>query len=220
MKVRSLTLGLLLLLISQAAFSQKKLSKDEILDEYRKTQSTPGLGSIFRANDQSWTRKVFDELLMNNVDTLVVYSVSCPGCLQITKNDSCSTKNSNGSYFFWKKNGKYFSRVSDERCKTKHVDVNGKVVRFATDNFPKIKGEFFMEAISGATKTGETLVISEGWADHDPKYSILLFFHGQYHYLTFTQNGLTDRTSLFLDYNKELTSFELFELIKRETASE
>jgi hypothetical protein len=219
MKFRIKVLGLLFWgLVSWTAFSQQ-LSNDEIVNEYRKNQTTPRLDSLYRQNVYAGTRMLLDELLQNGVDTLVVYSVSFPGYIPIGKNDSCSTLHPTSTYFFWKKSGKYFFKVTDG-CKSRSLNTTGKVVKFATAHFAKIKDEFFMDAITGATKNGESLVVSESWVDHEPKYSLLVFVHGQYNYLTFNENGLTNKKSLFLDYNKELTSFELFELIKREIGSE
>jgi hypothetical protein len=68
---------------------------------------------------------------------------------------------------------------------------------------------------SGLTKGKNQIQFSQSWVDHEPKYSILVMVHGQYNYLTFTENDLTNKKSLFLDYNKTLTSFALFELIKK-----
>ena len=58
--------------------------------------------------------------------------------------------------------------------------------------------------------------LSQSWVDHEGKYSLLVIVNDQYNYMEFTDNGLSDKRSLFLDYNKALTSFELFELIKNE----
>jgi hypothetical protein len=62
--------------------------------------------------------------------------------------------------------------------------------------------------------------LSQSSVDHEPKYSILVMVHGQYNYLTFTENDLTDKKSLFLAHNKALTSFALFELIEKENGKE
>ena len=73
-----------------------------------------------------------------------------------------------------------------------------------------------MEAVSGAERKGDKIRLSQTWVDHEGKYSILVLVNGQYNYLEFTDNGLTNKKSLFLDYNKALTSFALFKLIKDE----
>jgi hypothetical protein len=71
-----------------------------------------------------------------------------------------------------------------------------------------------MDAVFGGEKHGERVTLKQISVDHEAKYSILVVVGDQYRYMTFTENGLTNDSSLFLDYNKGLTSFRLFELIK------
>jgi hypothetical protein len=99
-------------------------------------------------------------------------------------------------------------------CKLLAKESDGKVVRFAVDNYGKIAEEFFMGAVSGGERIGTKIRVNESWVDHEAKYSILVVIHDNYNYLSFTENGLTNESSLFLDYNKGLSSFKLFELIK------
>ena len=71
-----------------------------------------------------------------------------------------------------------------------------------------------MEAVFGAERKGGKIRLSQSWVDHEGKYSILVLVNGQYNYLEFTDNGLTNKKSLFLAYNKALASFAHFELIR------
>jgi hypothetical protein len=202
-------------LVSLDSYSQQKLSKEEILNEYRTKLTIPNLDSIFRWDVHLMTRATLDGLLTRKVDTLVIYSVNHHGYAYLAKNDTCSTILSN-SYFFWRERGKYLFLATDSRCKSRHAFADGKIVRFAVDNFSRIKKEFFMSAVSGAERNGDNVRVSESWVDHEPKYSILVFVNGQHNYLTFTENGLTNKNSLFVAYNKSLTSFQLFKLIEKE----
>lgn len=210
-------LGLTLLVILTLTFDsycQTTSDKTEILNGFQKNRSIPTLDSIFYDGYHFGTRKNLDELLSRKVDTLVIYSFDYPGHVSLKKGDSC-TKIRN-AYFFWKKDGKYFFKTNDGRCLSTDKISNSKIVNFATDNFSKIKDEFFMEAIFGTERKGDKIRISESWVDHEGKYSMLVLVNGQYNYLEFTDNGLTNKKSWFLYYNKELTSFHLFELIKGE----
>lgn len=190
------------------------MDKTEILNEFRTNRTIPSLDSIFHDGYHFGARKNLDELLSRKIDTLVVYTFDYPGHVYLKKSDSC-TKIRN-AYFFWKKDGEYFFRANDERCISTDKISNSKIINFATDNFSKIMDEFFMGAIFGTKRNGGKIRFLESWVDHESKYSILVLVNGQFNYLEFTDNGLTNKESWFLDYNKELTSFHLFELIKGE----
>ncbi len=84
------------------------------------------------------------------------------------------------------------------------------------ENYLKIKEEFFMGVIYNAEMKGDQLKISESLRNHEPKYSILILISNQNKYLTFTEAGLKNKRSMFLDYNRGLASFKLYELIERE----
>lgn len=212
MKTGLTTFGVLLFAIMSWPVFSQKLSKDEILNEYRSNQTTPSIDSIFRWDIHARTRALLDKLLKDGVDTLVVYSIGLPG--YYAKNDSCSTIYPTNSYFFWKRNGKYLFSEIDGRCVSRVINGNSKVINFAIDNYVKIADEFFMEPVSSVERNGDYLRVAGSSMDHEPKYSILVMIHDQHNYLTFTENGLTNKSSLFLDYNKGLNSYKLFELIK------
>lgn len=149
-------------------------------------------------------------------DSLLVYSVSHPN-MSVGPRDSCTTMYTVYSYFFWVKNGKHWFRKVDGKCESKQLPAKSKVIQFAMDNYSRIKDEFFM----GATYVREwkgKLRVTETTVDHEPKYSILIVIGDKYKYLRFTQIGLESKESLFTDYNKQLVSFKLFELIESEIA--
>ena len=196
------------------AFTQQQLSKDEILNDYRTNRVRLNIDSIFRWEVHSTTRTLLDNLIEADVDTLVVYLVSFPGQVYIGKRDSCWNGYPTNSYFFWKKNGKYLYVDTDGLCKSLEKPTSAKVVTFAVDNYTKIDSEFFMGAVTSAVRKGDDIRVKQNMVNHEPKYSILVLVHRQYNYLTFTENGLTDNSSLFVNYNKELSSFRLFELVK------
>lgn len=210
-----LVLTLIIVLIGRFdSYGQPTLSKTEILNEFRKNRSIPKLDSVFYDGYHFQARKVLDELLRQKIDTLVVYSVDHPGHSLLAKSDSC-TKIKN-TYFFWKKNGEYRFKTNDEHCCSTNKFSSFKVINFVTDHFPQIKDEFFMGAVIGTEREDDKIKITECYVDHEGKYAILVLVNGQYNYVEFTDNSLTNDESWFLDYNRELMSFRLFELINGE----
>jgi hypothetical protein len=219
MKSWPLTLGLFAILSFRGVIAQQ-LTKDEILNECRKNRTMPDIDSIFRWDIHAKTRGMLDNLIKSGVDTLVVYSVNFPGLGYIGKPDSCANRDQVNSHFFWKSGGKYLYRETDGRCEARTDNVDGDVVKFAVKKYSKIAREFFMEAVSGGERRDERVILKQISVDHEAKYSILVVVGAQYSYLTFTENGLTNSSSLFLDYNKSLTSFRLFELIKTQVGND
>lgn len=205
---------IVLLVWTLNSYCQTTSDKAEILNEFQKTRSIPNIDSVFYDGYHFGARKNLDALLSEKIDTLVVYSFDHPGHRLLTKSDSC--KQIRNAYFFWQKDGAYFFRSNNDHCLSIDKIDNSKVLNFAVNNFPKIKDEFFMGAIFETEKQGDKIKITESWIDHEGKYSILVLVNGQYNYLEFTDNALTNKKSWFLDYNKALTSFTLFELIKGE----
>jgi hypothetical protein len=214
MKIR-LIFGLLFsVFASLTVLAQHKVSKNEILNEYRINRRKPDLDSIFRWEIHSTVRTVLDSLIKTNVDTLLVCSFSFPGYGNLGKTDSCSTLYPTNSYFFWKKGGKYSYKGIDGTCQSQIKQNDGKVIKFVLDNYGMLKDEFFIGTVLGAERNGKQIRIKEFFINHEPKYSILMIIRDQFNYLEFTENALTNKASLFLDYNKGLNSYKLFELIK------
>lgn len=205
---------IVLLIWTFDSYCQTTSDKAEILNEFQKNRSIQNIDSIFYEGYHFGARKNLEALLSEKIDTLVVYSFDHPGHLLLTKSDSC--KQIRNAYFFWQKNGGYFFSSNNERCLSIDKISNSKILNFAVNNFPKIKDEFFMGATFETEKQGDKIKITESWIDHEGKYSILVLVNGQYNYLEFTDNALTNKKSWFLEYNKALTSFTLFELIKAE----
>jgi len=183
-------------------------------------QVTPKKDSLFRWGDYLQTRKTLDKLMKSGIDSMVVYSLYYPGRASIGK-DSCRTIDPVYSYFFWVSQGRYWFTKVIGQCESDKSTANGKVLQFTLANYLAIKEEFFMGAIMGATYVNESktkLRITESSVDHEVKYSILILLNNQYKYIVFTQNALESEKSLFVDYNKKLTSFKLFKLIESEIA--
>jgi len=171
--------------------------------------------SVFRFDVQKKTRKTLDKLLRNGVDTILVYSVSHPGSSLIV-NDSCSNSYPVDSYFFWRKGGLNYVKTVSGQCEGGQLSANDKVTEFILDNFQKMTGEFFMNVIYSAVANGDNLQIKSSMVDHEPKYEIFFQLGDKFKYFRFTDNELTNKESLFYDYNHDLTSYKLFELIKTE----
>ena len=210
---------LILVLTSGTTFCQRQLTKDEILKTWTTFQKPTNKDSLFRFDIHTQTRATLDKLLMNGFDTLVVYSVSYPGYSQMD-NDSCSTMYPVDSYFFWRRQGKDFVKKVNGKCEQGQTKTNDKVIRFALDNFSKMTNEFFMSVTYGVVADGDEFRISGNVIDHEPNYEILIQFGDKFKYLSFTDSELTDKKSLFYDYNRDLTSYKLFGLIKTQTKRE
>jgi hypothetical protein len=219
MKSWLLTLTLSAILSFHGVIAQQ-LTKDEILNECIKNRTAPDIDSIFRLDIHARTRGMLDNLIRSGVDTLVVYSVSFPGYVYIGKRDSCTYHDPVNSHFFWKSDGKYLYSKAGGRCEGRTNNIDGNVVKFAVNHYPKIEREFFMEAVSGGERRGDRFILKQISVNHEPKYSILVLVGDQYNYLTFTENGLINDSSLFLTYNKGLISFGLFELIKTQVSND
>jgi hypothetical protein len=209
------TLGtvLILVLTHGTSFSQRQLTKDEILKTWTTNQKPINKDSLFRFDIHAQTRTTLDKLLMNGVDTLVVYSVSYPGYSGID-NDSCSTMYPVDSYFFWRRLGKNYVKKVDGECELGQSITSDKVIAFTFDNFSKMTDELFMSVTYGVVADGDKLRISGSIIDHEPNYEILLQLGDKFKYLSFTESELTDKKSLFYDHNHNLTSYKLFGLIK------
>ena len=209
------TLGTILILVltSGTSFCQRQLTKDEILKTWTASQKPINKDSLFRFDIQTQTRETLDKLIMNGVDTLVVYSVSYPGYSEM-ESDSCSTMYPVDSYFFWRQQEKYFVMNVNGKCEQGQSTTNDKVIRFVLANFSKMTDEFFMGVTYGVVADGDKLRISGSVIEHEPNYEIFLLLGEQFKSLRFTENELTDKKSLFYEYNQDLTSNKFFGLIK------
>jgi hypothetical protein len=209
------TLGTVLIsvLTHGTSFSQRQLTKDEILKTLTTNQKPINKDSLFRFEIYTQTRATLDKLLMNGVDTLVVYSVRYPGYSEMN-NDPCSTMYPVDSYFFWRRLGKNYVKKVNGECERRQSITNDKVITFTLDNFSKMTDEFFMSVTYSVVEDGDKLRISGRIIDHEPNYEILLQLGDKFKHLSFTDSELTDQKSLFYDHNHNLTSYKLFGLIK------
>ncbi len=194
------------------SYGQKSATDEEIIEIWKKTQLAPTIDSVFRWDVQLQTRMVLDDLLNNGIDTLIVFSVRYPGYAS-TEMDTCISKYMINSYFLWQHHGKHHLKIVNGQCKLKESPVDGEVLRFAIENFAKIKDEHFIQSIHSVDKDGDRLRAKSNLVNHEPKYSILIVLREKYKYLGFTENDLIDKEGIFTDYNRKLTSFKLFELI-------
>ena len=216
-----ITIGTILITVlnSGTLFCQRQMTKEEIIKTWTTNQQPVNKDSLFRFDIHTQTRATLDKLLMNGVDTLVVYSVSYPGYSEID-NDSCSTMYPVDGYFFWRRQGKDFVKKVNGKCEQGQTKTNDKVIKFALDNFTKMTNEFFMSVTYGVVADGDEFRISGSVIDHEPNYEILIQLGDNFKYLSFTNSELTDKKSMFYDYNRDLTSHKLFRLIKTQTKRE
>src|SRR5690606_35175495 len=106
------------------------------------------------------------------------------------------------------------------KCEEGQTKTNDKVIQFVLNNFSKMTNEFFMSVTYGVVADGDEFRISGNVIDHEPNYEILIQLGDKYKYLRFTDSELTDKKSLFYDYNRDLTSHKLFGLIETQTKRE
>lgn len=189
------------------------MTEEEILKTWTTLQKPTNKDSLFRFDIHKQTRATLDKLLMNGVDTLVVYSVGYQGYSEMD-NDSCSAMYPVESYFFWRRQGKDYVRKVNGKCELAQFTTNDKVIRFTLDNFSKMAYEFFMSVTYGVVAEGDKIRISGSVVYHQPNYEILLQLGDKFKHLSFTESELTDKKSLFYDHNHNLTSYKLFGLIK------
>jgi hypothetical protein len=182
---------LILVLTSVTSFCQKQLTKDEIIKTWTTFQTPSNKDSLFRFDIHTQTRATLDKLLMNGVDTLVVYSVRYPG-YSVRDSEPCSTMYPVDSYFFWRRQGKDYLKEVNGKCERGRSTTNYKVISFALDNISKIIDECFMSVTYGVVADGEIFRISGGVIDHEPKYEIFIQLGDKFKYLSFTENELTD----------------------------
>ncbi len=206
---------LLIVLTTVTSFCQRQMTRDEILIALTKSQKPVNKDSLFRFDIHTQTRTTFDNLLKSGVDTILVYSVSYPGTVQVGI-DSCSTIDPVYSYFFWKRQGKYLLKKVNGKCEGGQSATNSKVIKFISGNFSKMADEFFMSVTYGVVEDGDEFRISGNVIVHEPNYEILLQLGDKFKYLGFTDSELTDKKSLFYDHNHNLTSYKLFRLIKKQ----
>jgi hypothetical protein len=206
---------LLIVLSSLTTIGQTMLTKDEILATLNDVKRDYDKDSLFRFEIHKQTRLTFDNLLINGVDTILIYSVSYPGYAQLNS-DSCSTLYPVDSYFFWRQNGKTFHKNVTGNCESRQSIANDKLIEFLTDNFSKMTDDSFISPIYSVEQTGDRLRITGNVINHEPNYEMLLQLGDRLKYLSFTDSALTDEKSLFYDHNRNLTSFQYYELIKRQ----
>src|SRR5687768_1554206 len=93
------------LLLIMKSYGQESVTREEIIEIWKKTQPIPNIDSVFRWDVQLQTRAALDNLLNNGIDTLVVFSVGYPGYAALTP-DTCITMYEVNSYFFWQQHGR------------------------------------------------------------------------------------------------------------------
>ena len=207
---------LILVLTSGTSFCQRRLTKDEILNTWTTFPTPTNRDSLFRFDIHTQTRVTLDKLLMSGVDTLVVYSVSYPG-YSAMDSDHCSTMYPVDSYFFWRRQENDYVKEVNGKCERGQSTTNDEVIRFVLENFSKMTDEFFMSVTYGVVADGGKFRISCNVIDHEPKYEILIQLGNKFKHLSFTENELTNKKSLFYDYNHNLASYKLFGLIQTQT---
>ena len=216
MRIEVAICTLFLALTSEISFCQQQMTKDDILKTWKEFQKPVIKDSLFRFNIHAQTRATLDDLLRNEVDTLLVYSVRYPGYIALDS-DSCSTLDPIHSYFFWRHLGKDFATKVHGKCEGEQSITNKTVIKFVSDHYTEMMDEFFMNAIYSAILDGDELRVSCNIIDHEAKYEIFFQLGDTVSYSHFTENELMNKESLFYDHNHSLVLYKLFELVKDQT---
>ncbi len=197
--------------------AQESLTKDEVLGFFRKHYETsvPRLDSLFRLELENQTRRTFDDLLRNGVDTLLIFSEEFPG-YTIKAGDSCSVNYPVWGYLFWRKSGNNFYQIVHGSCEGKKRAIRRDVLDQAVKKYPEIFHEFFMPVIETAEKRAGKVRYHGSSIDHEPKFSILIMINKSYKYMRFTKDELTNKASMFFGHNNTLISYDLYKLMVKE----
>ena len=216
---------ILMFLTSGLMYSQKEMSKDEILDYYmrfeQKLSSDKDSIRIIRFNDdlENKTRNLIDSLSNNLIDTILIYSVSYPGYLSYNEKTCASLMYPIDIYLFWKQSDMFYEKIILNGCDIETVTSDSSlIVSYCINNLEYIKKEKIMPVIySAVMSVDSTMVYSSGSVSHEPKYSIYIKSGEDYTQKLFTENDITNQENIFYDYNLNQKTFKLFKLIDAKT---
>jgi hypothetical protein len=196
------------------------MSREDILEYYtkfeKKWSDNKDTTRIVSFNDdlEIKVKDLIDSLKMEKIDTLLIYSVSFPGYMYSDR--ACvDISYPIDIYVYWKQGVLFNEKRILNGCDLEIEKVDScTIVNFFMDNYEHIKDEKIMPVIySAVLNPDSTMNYSSGTVSHEPKYSIYMKYGNDYSQKIFTDNDITNQESLFYNYNMNLKTYRLFNLI-------
>jgi len=211
------------ILFSSITSGQRKLSKEEIIDYWKKHKTDKSKDKdVFQVIGSDTvlylrTLKLIDSLHHLGIDSVVIYTVAYPGYNGLL--DKCRTGSFPiNSFAIWKSINQTYSQGIEGKCKSNPEKINStSIFDYYEENFTTITSEFFMPIISGAELSDSNEVkYSMSFINHEPIYSIIYKEGKEFKEKEFSESELEDKKSLFHDHNVNLKSYTWWEIIKRD----
>ncbi len=217
--MRQFLISIFFFLINSYAFSQQKLTKDEIIKDWNLSSGSQTKDSSIIVNSDSVLNvrltKLIDSLQANNIDSLIVFSTALPGYISISKCDTGMFPIT--SFIIWTKdNISHIKKIKGNCLSEINKDSLTYLFDFYGKNYKKIESEFFMPVIfGGQMNKDKTVSYSMSWVDHEPNYSFYYKIGVHSKSFQFCQSYLDNKKSLFHSYNLNLSAYRWWQQIKQ-----
>jgi hypothetical protein len=199
-------------------YGQRKLSKEEILQDHKTSQIKRQLSkdSTKLTWDDNLNLKLhncIDSLKKSGIDSLIIYSVSYPG--SIHRMDTCISKYSTSVYLIWKVLGEVNIKKIYGKCHFTTVSDKWKdIFSFYDAHSSQLNDEMFMPIIfSGQISDNNRITYETSLSFHETKYSLYYDIHSNYNSFSFGESELTNEQSIFYTYNLDLAAYHWWKLI-------
>jgi hypothetical protein len=212
---------ILLLYSLGPVYCQQNMSKDEILNYFKKFEEKRSVNkdSIkfirFNTELEQVVKNLTDSLEKANIDTLIIYSVSFPG--SITAHYECiNLLYPIDVYVFWKQGIDYFEKQIKYGCILEtQKSMSSNSLEYYIKNQLDFNDDIFMPVIySAVLKEDSIMTYSSGSVDHEPKYSLYLKCGENFTQKIFTEYEITNKENMFYEYNLNLKTYYLYKIIE------
>jgi len=213
----------LLFFASNISFTQKVLSKEEILDELARIEK------LYKRKDyveklewsiDSVTKLFYDSLKNKNIDTIGIFVEYLPGYIS---NDTCDQDQSPKKCFIhWLKNDKYYSTVLTQFCDYKIKTIKSStIIDYYRNSRDDLKNEKIPPCISsGEIDENGQFSIAAYFIDHEPNYTIFCKIANDSILIRFNESDFEYQESLFYKDNRSLKTYSWYKLIKNQIGIE
>lgn len=201
---------------------QRSLTKEEIIKYWTTGDSnTSKVNTSIHiiANDTTLykrTLKLIDSLHNQNIDSLLIYTIAYPGIFFL---NSCRYS---GEYpvithFIWRNKNETYTTKLEGKCNSNITKIEySDLFSFYRDNISFIKNEFFMPLINGAQFIDDNRIrYFMTNVNHEANYSIYYETGGIFKGITFDESWVSNNETIFGEYNHNLRTYTLWEIIKR-----
>jgi hypothetical protein len=220
--IRYLVVVLALIYFGQeCTMAQTDMTKDEILVAWKSMQKKGDILSVkdFRALDYVKNTRVNEaigRLLSDGIDSFIIYTESYPGYLSSNR---CYVGQVIDSYIIWRSDTSMHIKLIKGTCESEFVNFNSlEIFTYCKQNVDVMEKEVVMPVIfGGQRKTDSIYSFSTQSISHEPNYSIAIAFGNTFKLTNFAESDLLNKENIFHEYNFELRSIRLWELIKNYT---